>query len=131
MLDSAEEILDKKMNVPITSLSSDEIYAMLNTIDSEDEDNIENAMNDSDTEFFDHSAIESRHLESDILSIETRTETKNNIIPTTKPIEAKLLTLTIPLSSFATVKRSRLKMEKAIQKAKHQGMWIYGRYWKW
>ena len=29
---------NKKINVPITSMSSDEIYALLDTIESDDED---------------------------------------------------------------------------------------------
>ena len=45
--------LNKKRNVPITSMSSDEIYALLDTIESDDEEDIENLMNDSDTEFID------------------------------------------------------------------------------
>ena len=31
---------NKKINVPITSMSSDEIYALLDTIESDDEDHI-------------------------------------------------------------------------------------------
>ena len=34
-------------------MSSDEIYALLDTIESDDEEDIENLMNDSDTEFID------------------------------------------------------------------------------
>ena len=44
---------NKRINVPITSMSSDEIYALLDTIESDDEEDIENLMNDSDTEFID------------------------------------------------------------------------------
>ena len=40
---------NKKINIPISSLSSEEIYALLDSIDSEDEDDIDNLMNDSDT----------------------------------------------------------------------------------
>ena len=49
---------NKKINVPISALSSDEIYALLDTIESDDEEDIENFMNDSDTEFIDESGIE-------------------------------------------------------------------------
>ena len=50
---------NKKINVPISSMSSDDIYAMLDTINSDDEEDIENLMNNSDTEFIDQSTIES------------------------------------------------------------------------
>ena len=49
---------NKKINVPISALSSDEIYALLDTIESDDEEDIENFMNDSDTEYIDESGIE-------------------------------------------------------------------------
>ena len=48
----------KKINVPITSMSSDEIYALLGTIESDDEEDIENLINDLDTKFIDESLIE-------------------------------------------------------------------------
>ena len=48
----------KKINVPITSMSSDEIYALLGTIESDDEEDIENLINDLDTKFIDKSLIE-------------------------------------------------------------------------
>ena len=35
---------NKKINIPISSLSSEEIYALLDSIDSEDEDDIDNLM---------------------------------------------------------------------------------------
>ena len=38
---------------------------MLDAIDSDDEEDIENFMNDSDTEFIDQSTIENGDLESD------------------------------------------------------------------
>ena len=50
---------NKKINVPITSMSSDEVYTLLDTIESNDEEDIENLMNDSDTEFIDELLIES------------------------------------------------------------------------
>ena len=49
---------DKKINVPISAFSSHEIYALLDTIESDDEEDIENFMNDSDTEYIDESGIE-------------------------------------------------------------------------
>ena len=48
----------KKINVPITSMSSDEIYALLGTIESDDEEDVENLMNDLDTKFIGESLIE-------------------------------------------------------------------------
>ena len=57
---------NKKINVPITSMSSDEIYALLDTIESDDEEDIENLMNDSDTEFIDESLIENGGSKSDL-----------------------------------------------------------------
>ena len=47
---------NKKINIPISSFSSEEIYALLDSIDSEDEDDIDNLMNDSNTEFVDRTA---------------------------------------------------------------------------
>ena len=40
----------------VYSLSSDETYALLDSIESDEED-IENLMNDSDTEFVDRSVV--------------------------------------------------------------------------
>ena len=51
---------NKKINIPISSLSSDEIYALLDSIGSHEEEDIENLMNDSDTEFVDRSAVENK-----------------------------------------------------------------------
>ena len=79
---------NKKINVPISHLSSNEIYALFDAIDSEDEEDIENLMNDPDTAFIDQTVIESKDLESGVSNIETRVEAENNIIPTTTPIEA-------------------------------------------
>ena len=43
--------------MPITSMSSDKIYALLGTIKSDDEEDMENLMNDSDTEFIDETLV--------------------------------------------------------------------------
>ena len=48
---------NKKINIPISSLSSDEICALLDSIESDEEEDIENLVNDSDTEFVDRSRI--------------------------------------------------------------------------
>ena len=52
---------NKKINILIPKLSLDEIYALLDTIDSDDED-IENLINDSDTEFVDQSLVEKKEI---------------------------------------------------------------------
>ena len=44
---------NKKIDIPITSMSSDEIYALLDIIESDDKKDIENLMNDSGTKFID------------------------------------------------------------------------------
>ena len=49
---------NKKIDIPISTLSSEEIYALLDSIDNDDEEDIDNLMNDSDTEFVDRTAIE-------------------------------------------------------------------------
>ena len=51
---------NKKMNIPITSLSSDEIYTLLDSIESDEEEGIQNLMNDSDTVFVDRSVVENK-----------------------------------------------------------------------
>ena len=51
---------NKKINILISSLSSDEIYALLDSIESHEEEDVENFMNDSDTEFVDRSAVENK-----------------------------------------------------------------------
>ena len=52
---------NKKINILIPKLSLDEIYALLDTTDSDDED-IENLINDSDTEFVDQSLVENKEI---------------------------------------------------------------------
>ena len=54
----------KTINIPISFLSSEEIYALLGDIDSDYDEEIDNLMNDSDTEFTDRTVIEKS--ESDI-----------------------------------------------------------------
>ena len=79
----------KKINIPIPSLSSEETYALLNDIDSDYEEEVDNLMNDSETEFVDRAAIE--NSESDISEAVMREKDDNNgsnFIPTTKPIAA-------------------------------------------
>ena len=54
---------NKKINVPVSSLSSEEIYVLLDNICSDDEEAIDNLMNDFDTEIVDGAALE--NLESE------------------------------------------------------------------
>jgi len=80
---------NKKIDIPISTLSSEEIYALLDSIDSDDEEDIDNLMNDSDTEFVDRSAIED--LESGMPEVVIHENDDTNVsklIPTKKPIEA-------------------------------------------
>ena len=53
----------KKINIPISNLSSEEIYALLNNIDRDYEEEIDNLMNVSDTEFLGRTAIENSESE--------------------------------------------------------------------
>ena len=80
---------NKKINILISSLSSDEIFALLDGIESDEED-IENLMNDSDTEFADRSVVENK--DSDMHVDEEPETTSNdahsNITPTHLPIQA-------------------------------------------
>ena len=80
---------NKKINIPISSLSFDEIYVLLNSIESDEED-IENLMYDSDTEFVDRSVVENKdsdiHVDEEPES--TSKDAHSNLIPTHLPIEA-------------------------------------------
>ena len=80
---------NKKINIPISSLPSEEIYALLDSIDSEDKDDIDNLMNHSDTEFVDRTAAENlEHENVEVVTQEKDDFNGSNHIPTTKPIEA-------------------------------------------
>ena len=80
---------NKKINIPISSLSSDEIYALLDRIESDEEEEIENLMNDSDTEFVDRSVVDKdsdMHVDEEPEA--TRHDAHSNLIPTHLPIQA-------------------------------------------
>ena len=83
-------LLTKTMNISISSLSSDEIYALLDSIESDEEDDIENVMNDSDTEFVDRSVVENKdsdmHVDEELET--TSSDAHSNLIPTHLPIQA-------------------------------------------
>ena len=77
----------KKINASISSLSSEKIYALLDDIDSDYEEEIDNLMNNSDTEFVDRTAIE--NLEKDIPEAMTHEKDDSNVrnfILTAKPV---------------------------------------------
>ena len=81
---------NKKIDIPISSLSSDEIYALLDSIESDEEEDIENFLNDSDKEFVDRSVVENK--DSDMHVDEEPETTSNdahsNLVPTHLPIQA-------------------------------------------
>ena len=81
---------NKKINIPISSLSSDEIYDLLDSIESDEEEDIDNLMNDSDTEFVDRSVVENKGCD---MHVDEEPETTSNdahsyLIPTYLPIQA-------------------------------------------
>ena len=58
---------NKKINIAISSISSDEIYALLDSIESDEEEDIDSDNdNDSDTEFVDRSVIENKDSDMDV-----------------------------------------------------------------
>ena len=77
---------NRKINIPISNLSSDEIYTLLDTIGSDDEEDIENLMNDS--EFVDQSLVENKDVHKDMQSQKSTNGEHSNHIPTKLPIEA-------------------------------------------
>ena len=81
---------NKKINLPISSLSFDEFYALLDSIESDDEDDIENLMNDFDTEFVDRSVVENKDSDMNVdEELETTSsDAHSNLISTHLPIQA-------------------------------------------
>ena len=78
----------KKIYIPISSLSFEEIYALPDYIDSDYEEEIDNLMNDSDTEFVDRTAIENSESGiSEAVVCEKDDSNGINFILTIKPIE--------------------------------------------
>ena len=78
---------NKKVIIPISFLSSDEIYALLDSIESDEEENL---MNDSDTEFVDRSVVENKdsdmHVDEKLET--TSNDAHSNLIPTHLTIQA-------------------------------------------
>ena len=79
---------NKKINIPISNLSSNEIYALLDTIDKDDEEDIENLMNDSDTEFVDPSLVEKKDVHEDMQPKKSTNGEHSNHISTKLSTEA-------------------------------------------
>ena len=79
---------NKKINIPISNLSSNEIYALLDTIDSDDEEDIENLMNDSDTEFVDQSLVKNKDVHEGMQPKKSTNGEHCNHISTKQPTEA-------------------------------------------
>ena len=79
---------NKKMNVPVSGMSLVQIYALLDAADSVDKEDIENLINESDTEFIDQSAIENGDVDSDLSLTKNKIETENHVIPSSIPIDA-------------------------------------------
>ena len=112
----------KKINIPISSSSSDEIYP-LDDIINDYEEKIGNIMNDPDAEFEYRTAIGDSG--SDISEALIRKEDDSNgrnFIPTTKPIETVVKIAkpdsesendgnNVPLSYLVAKKRFCLEME--------------------
>ena len=79
----------KKIKIPISNLSSEEINSLQDNIDSDYEEKIDNLMNDFNTEFVDRIAIENSECDiSEVVIYEKDDSNGSNFIPTTKPIEA-------------------------------------------
>ena len=80
---------NKKINIPISSLSSDKIYALLDSIESDEEEDIENLINNSDTKFVNRSVVENKdsdmHVDEEPETIST--DAHSNLIPTHLPIQ--------------------------------------------
>ena len=106
---------NKKINVPITSMSSDKIYALLDTIESDDEEDIENLMNDSDTEFTDESPIENGGSKSDLLLSTSCLDIENHLSDpnASTPIEAVVRISQPGSDSDDDVSLSSLQVPKA------------------
>ena len=79
----------KKIKIPISNISSEEINTLQDNIDSNYEEKIDNLMNDFNTEFVDRTAIQISESDiSEVVICEKDDSNGSNFIPTTKPIEA-------------------------------------------
>ena len=96
-------------------MSSYEIYALLDTIESDDEEDIENLMNDSDTEFIDESLIENGGSKSDLSLSTSCLDIENHLSDpnTPTPIEAVVRISQPDSDSDDDVPLSSLQVPKA------------------
>lgn len=78
---------NKKINIPIPDLSSKEKYALIDSIESDHEENIDNLMNEFDTKFIDYSLFEVGMRHKDIGQVTQDNTVKANLIPINVPIE--------------------------------------------
>ena len=78
---------NKKINIPIPDLSSKEKYALIDSIESDHEENIDNLMNEFDTKFIGYSLFEVGMRHKDIGQVTQDNTVKANLIPINVPIE--------------------------------------------
>ena len=79
----------KKIKIPISNLSSEEINTLQDNFDSDYEKKIDNLMNDFNTEFVERTTIENSECDiSEVVIYEKDDSNGSNFIQTTKPIEA-------------------------------------------
>ena len=84
---------NKKINIPICDLSSEEIYTLLDSTESDHEEDIDNLMNDSNKELVDYSLLEGGMGHKDIEHTTQDNILKLNFIPINLPIEAVAMQL--------------------------------------
>ena len=96
-------------------MSSDKIYALFGTTESDDEEDIENLMNDSDTEFIDESLIENGGSKSDLSLSTSCLDIENHLSDpnTPKPIEAVIRISQPDSDSDDDIPLSSLQLPKA------------------
>ena len=83
----------KKINIPICDLSSEEIYTLLDSTESDHEEDIDNLMSDSNKELVDYSLLEGGMGHKDIEHTTQDNILKLNFIPINLPIEAVVMQL--------------------------------------
>ena len=96
-------------------MSSDKIYALFGTTESDDEEDIENLMNDSDTEFIDESLIENGGSKSDLSLSTSCLDIENHLSDpnTPTPIEAVVRISQPDSDSDDDIPLSSLQLPKA------------------
>ena len=96
-------------------MSSDKIYALFDTTESDDEEDIENLMNDSDTEFIDKPLVENGGSKSDLSLSASCLDIENHLCDsnTPTPIEAVVRISQPDSDSDDDVPLSSLQVPKA------------------